>query len=374
MAPSQLRPVPVTTLSNIHGIGTSRVNKNGHSQSSPMSMPGSDIVEQFRVNRDRPDMSDVGIENEEENEVTRRRTSYTKEQKLRAIRYATTTWRTQKDGSSQLISKHAAAKELGITTAMLRQWMKASSEIESSADGTRKNRIGNTPRREPRRENRSVEKAPLISTEINANEQLDVVKAAIKASEWSENSLVVAAEARQSGFIAIRILSDAFLAKCGFQSMETLSMAAENAAWQNQGAELRMSSKAQCVFRNLDRLNLEAEITQAELRFFMSLSVVTNPDNMLICNYQNEATYSLTVGLMAYQLQRLFRASPDPAGEKVMRKIFQWICGKPIKSAINDRDNRLITKEGIQGPESSVWERVTSWPTEFDRLADGNFG
>ena len=336
-------------------------------------MPDSDIVEQFRVHRDRHDKSDVGIENEEDSEAPRRRISYTKEQKLRAISYATTTWRTQKDGSSQLISKHAAAKDLGITTAMLRQWMKASSEIESSANGTRKNRSNNTLRREPEREKRSVEKAPLISTDINANEHLDVVKAAIKASEWSDNSLVVAAEARQSGFIAIRILSDAFFAKCGFRSSETLSMAVENTPWQNQGAELRTGTKAQCVFRNLDRLSLEAEITPAEMRFFMSLSIAINPDGMLICSNQNQAASSLTVGVMAHQLQRLFRASPDPAGEKVMRKIFQWICGKPIKSAINDRDNRLITKEGLQGPESSIWERVASWPTEFDRLVDGIF-
>lgn len=373
MAPSQLRPGPVTKTSDIRSLGTSRVNKNPHSQPSQSSMPGSAIIEQFQVHRDGQDQSDVGIENEEETEVIRRRISYTKEQKLRAISYATTTWRTQKDGSSKLISKHAAAKDLGITSAMLRQWMKASSKIENSANGTRKNRSSNVHRQQPELENRPVEKAPLISTDVNTNEHLDVAKAAVKATEWNEHSLAVTAEVRQSGFITIRILSDAFFAKCGFQSTETLNTAAENAAWQYQAAELRTGSKAQCIHRNLDRLELEAEITSAELRFFMSLSVATSPDSMLICNNQNQAAHSLTVGLMAYQLQRVFRASPDPAGEKIMRKIFQWICGKPIKSAINDRDNRLITKEGVQGPESSIWQRMASGPTEFDRLIDGSF-
>ena len=51
----------------------------------------------------------------------RRRISYTREQKLAAISNTETTWKQQKNRDLKLISKYAAAANLGITTAMLRQ-------------------------------------------------------------------------------------------------------------------------------------------------------------------------------------------------------------------------------------------------------------
>lgn len=119
------------------------------------------IIEEFRVHQNRNPDQTVSSEmkfDDEHNEEVRRRVSYTKEQKLEAISYATTTWKTQKDGSSKLISKNAAAKDLGITPAMLRQWLKDKSEIESSTRGTRKRRDVNISCQEPEMENRLVER------------------------------------------------------------------------------------------------------------------------------------------------------------------------------------------------------------------------
>lgn len=92
-----------------------------------------------------------------QNPKMRRRISYTKEQKLGAISYATTTWKVQKDGSSKLVSKRAAAKNLGITTAMIWQWWNSKTEIESSLKGARKNRLNNVPCQEPEMKTRLTE-------------------------------------------------------------------------------------------------------------------------------------------------------------------------------------------------------------------------
>jgi hypothetical protein len=52
--------------------------------------------------------------------------------------------------------------------------------------------------------------------------------------------------------------------------------------------------KVQCVFRNTERLKQEAEIYPAELRQFMRLSIVANPDSMLNRNVQNDAAHMLS--------------------------------------------------------------------------------
>jgi hypothetical protein len=54
-----------------------------------------------------------------------RRRSWTREQKLAAIKYATTTIITdEKSGIKKLISRHAAAKNIKCTAKMLRTWIK----------------------------------------------------------------------------------------------------------------------------------------------------------------------------------------------------------------------------------------------------------
>ena len=156
MAP--IRPGPAVKASNNRSLATSRVNKKSYSQSSQPRMPaGPAIIEQFRLHRQREGKSSDMNEEDEDEEDMRRRNSYTKEQKLGAISYATTTWKIQKDSTPKLISKHAAAKDLGITSAMLRHWLKHSSEIENTTKGTRKIKLTNTGCQEPEMENRLVE-------------------------------------------------------------------------------------------------------------------------------------------------------------------------------------------------------------------------
>ena len=60
----------------------------------------------------------------------------------------------------------------------------------------------------------------------------------------------------------------------------------------------------------------EAEIGQNELSLFMRLSSVDNSDLMLDRDAQNQIAHSMTVGLMAYHLQRAFRSHPIRTGNK----------------------------------------------------------
>lgn len=172
MALSQPRPGPATNASNLRSIITSRVDKKSFSQPFQPSQPsqphmpaGLSIIEQFRIHRDSHDASfphlenedENGDEDEDENNAVRRRISYTREQKLGAISYATNTWKIRKNESSQLISKRAAANHLGITRSMLRKWIANKSEIENTTKGTRKNRSNNIACQESEMENRLTE-------------------------------------------------------------------------------------------------------------------------------------------------------------------------------------------------------------------------
>ena len=75
------------------------------------------IIEQFWLHREKSSADLPG--NLLENHKTRRRISYTKEQKLAAVSYATTTRKANKNKSMELISKYSATANLRITTAML---------------------------------------------------------------------------------------------------------------------------------------------------------------------------------------------------------------------------------------------------------------
>lgn len=63
----------------------------------------------------------------------------TREQKLAAVGLATNGEVTTADGSQHSVSKYCIAKRLGITTAMLRKWMKDSSNIEAMSRKKRNN-------------------------------------------------------------------------------------------------------------------------------------------------------------------------------------------------------------------------------------------
>ena len=75
-----------------------------------------------------------------------RHRSWTREQKLGAIKYATSTYIPGKTGSNELIPNNAAAVNIGCTPKMLRTWIQMYDEINASPKGSRKNRQRTTPK------------------------------------------------------------------------------------------------------------------------------------------------------------------------------------------------------------------------------------
>jgi hypothetical protein len=67
---------------------------------------------------------------------TRRRRSWTREQKLGAIKYATSTYVVDKDGYRKLIANNAAAANIGCTPYMLQTWIRLYDKINASSKGT----------------------------------------------------------------------------------------------------------------------------------------------------------------------------------------------------------------------------------------------
>lgn len=112
--PKRLRPGPLTKPMKHRNITTARLNTSSYFQPPQPIMPGVEetIIDQFCLHREK-NSGNLAADLPEDND-TRRRISYTKEQKLAAISYATTTWKAQKDGSLELISKKSASTNLGI--------------------------------------------------------------------------------------------------------------------------------------------------------------------------------------------------------------------------------------------------------------------
>ncbi len=189
-------------------------------------------------------------------------------------------------------------------------------------------------------------------------------KAVLNHPEWNEFAYATTQEARRNGLLAIRILSDAFFHKCGFRAPVTT--AEEDAQWETVKATRGSGSRAQCVFKFVKQLRQEAALTPEELRRFMRLKAVNEQESMLSREAQNQVAHSLTVGLMAYQLRRAFRANPNEAGELIISKIFSWLCKTTIEAAIRERDIRVITKEGVGAARSTFWAEKGSG--EFDEL------
>jgi hypothetical protein len=67
--------------------------------------------------------------------------SWTREQKLGAIKYATSTYVPGKTGSNELIANNAAAINIGCTPKMLRTWIWDYDTINASAKGCWKSRL-----------------------------------------------------------------------------------------------------------------------------------------------------------------------------------------------------------------------------------------
>lgn len=147
-------------------------------------------------------------------------------------------------------------------------------------------------------------------------------KAILSHPEWTEFAMINASEARHNGLIAIRILSDAFFTKCGFLAPEMLATETKNQEWGQLPQDRGNGTREQCVFHNADRLRNEVDLSMSELRTFMNMKVAVNPESMLLRSEQNKTAPSLPVGLMAYQLQRVFKANLDSNEKTVLRKIF----------------------------------------------------
>jgi hypothetical protein len=75
-----------------------------------------------------------------------RRRSWTCEQKLGAIKYATSTYVLGKTGSDKLTPNNAAALNIGCTPKMLRTWIWTYNEINASPKGSWKNRHNTIPK------------------------------------------------------------------------------------------------------------------------------------------------------------------------------------------------------------------------------------
>jgi hypothetical protein len=78
----------------------------------------------------------------DDDDMIRRRKSYIKEEKLRAIAYVIIIWK-DKNEIENLISKRLAAKNLEIIIVILRQWIKIKFETEKLQTKARKNRRNN---------------------------------------------------------------------------------------------------------------------------------------------------------------------------------------------------------------------------------------
>lgn len=153
------RPGPLTKPTNSRSLVQARLSIKSYSppsQPAMSTMPEEEnrTIEQFRLHGEKN--ADNLPAHLPEDHTTRRSISYTKEQKLAAISYATNTWKAKPDGFMELITKYRAAANLGITTAILRDWIRSQPTIESMHQGGRKNRV-TFPCQEPILEKRLVE-------------------------------------------------------------------------------------------------------------------------------------------------------------------------------------------------------------------------
>jgi len=146
------RPAPTTKPPALRVLAQARLSHSTHPAPpslTPTPTVASDIgeahlCETFRLHRQQHQLDaskpDASKPDASTPDTKRRRIAYTREQKLGAIAYSTTTYKHDADGSPKLISRYRAAQNLGITDTMLYKWQKDRSLIESSSEGTRKNR------------------------------------------------------------------------------------------------------------------------------------------------------------------------------------------------------------------------------------------
>ena len=163
---------------------------------------------------------------------------------------------------------------------------------------------------------------------------------------------------RQASWLGIWILSHAFLKKCE-----------DNVVSEASKTESKIDFKVQCVHRNIKKLENEAQISLEDLPHFIRLSMVAQSMPGLLRDVEYPPT--LTVGSMASHLHHAFRAYLDPNEERVIEKIFFWICGKSIQTARHAGDDRFITANGVYDSERRFW-REEMGVSDIDGFFDGD--
>ena len=130
---AQLEPAPLQA--SRHGVG-------GPHQFLDPTINEVALLNIFNIARQRQKESvtiSLNTNSEAEGEV-KTRCSYTREQKLEAIRYATAQYKSGYDGSLHQMTRYAAAKKLGVHEKALKLWIDTRKEIEESKKGTRHNK------------------------------------------------------------------------------------------------------------------------------------------------------------------------------------------------------------------------------------------
>lgn len=178
--------------------------------------------------------------------------------------------------------------------------------------------------------------------------------------------------AKRRGLLAIVLLCDAFFYKCGYRA-PSIPAARQAQGWQPKN-EPDAGSRAECVKRNIRRLQDEAQITFSELQTFLQLEVVATPDVVPNHDLYYRTVQFLPVDVMAIVLQMLFKACRDEPAKAVLEKVFVWLCGKDWEQAIVEKDMRVIRREGVDVVEREGLERIPGIDTEFREFFENRGG
>ena len=120
------KPKPLAERQSLHALQLTRHN--------PIISATTDgLLAQFKAN------APAELDSDSDN-INIRRRSYTREQKLAAVGYATTK-RVYQKGGMVLISYKQACRDLGIKPCQLRQWQKNIDKIRSLHKGSRKGKL-----------------------------------------------------------------------------------------------------------------------------------------------------------------------------------------------------------------------------------------
>ena len=127
-----------------HQPPTAFFDPNQQSHTAPINDP--DIIEALRQlkagetvpERTQDDSAEIGLDGERN--TPKKRAVYTREHKLAAIHFATTTHRVDHDGTTRIISLPEAAQTLNVNSAVLAAWVRDVARIKAMPPGSQKHR------------------------------------------------------------------------------------------------------------------------------------------------------------------------------------------------------------------------------------------